>query len=139
MPWQSQNTGNMICQDPTKLDEWKTIWDKLKKMDESELYDETGCIAKCKRKEWIVKKITDPSYLRDQLENGSQIEIHMFYNNGRHRVGKQYYTYGLNSYISDFGGYLGLLLGYSIMSFFATAQVLLRGLCKKGRKCQLTL
>ena len=47
-------------------------------------------------------------------------------------VGRQYYTYDFNSYVSDFGGYLGLLLGYSIMSFFDMAWELFTYFIKKG-------
>ena len=44
--------------------------------------------------------------------------LKFFYNNGRYYVNEQYYTYGLNSFVADFGGYLGLLLGHSILSVF---------------------
>ena len=30
----------------------------------------------------------------------------------------QYYTYDLKSFVADFGGYLGLLLGSSILTFY---------------------
>ena len=56
----------------------------------------------------------------------------MLYANGRYREGTQYYTYDVNSFFSDFGGYLGLLLGYSIVSFFDMAQDLLTGFAKKA-------
>ena len=118
MSLQKQTDVDMRCQDPSELKEWKTIWHKLVKMDEHELFEETGCMAKCQRKEWTISKIFDDKV---EKKNKSVISMYIFYANGRYQVGKQYYTYDFNSYVSDFGGYLGLLLGYSIVSFFDMA------------------
>ena len=97
-------------------------------MAEQELYEETGCMAKCQRKEWEISKIFD-----DRREiNDSQIGMYMYYANGRYRVGNQYFTYDFNTYVADFGGYLGLLLGYSIGSFFDKAQEIFNHFTKKA-------
>ena len=42
----------------------------------------------------------------------------LYYNGGEHILVKEYYTYAMYSFIADFGGYLGLLLGASILSFY---------------------
>ena len=128
MAWQKQNNMDMRCPDPSGLSKWKAIWHKLVKMDEHELYEETGCMAKCKRKEWTMSKIFDNKLER----NNSKIFVSMFYANGRYREGKQYFTYDFNSYVSDFGGYLGLLLGYSMVSFFDMAHGVLSYFVRKG-------
>ena len=120
---------DMRCQDPSEIKEWKAIWKKLIKMDEHELYEETGCMAKCRRKEWTISKIFDAKF---DKKNESEIAMFMFYANGRYGVGRQYYTYDFNSYVSDFGGYLGLLLGYSIVSFFDMVQKTFGYFFKKG-------
>ena len=114
-----QTNMDMECKDPSELREWKNIWRKLVKMDEHEVYEETGCMVRCQRKEWTLSKIFDNKL---ESQNNSQISVYMFYANGRYQVGTQYYTYDFNSCVSDFGGYLGLLLGYSIVSFFDMAQ-----------------
>ena len=114
-----QTNMDIGCKNPSELKKWKNIWRKLVKMDEHELYEETGCVAKCQRKEWSISKIFDN---KRHWQNNSQILMLMFYANRRYRLGRQYYTYNFNSYVSDFGGYLGLLLGYSIVSFFDMAQ-----------------
>ena len=131
MSWQKQYDMNIRCEDESALKEWKDIWQKLTKMDEHTLYEETGCMAKCQRKEWTISKIYDSNL---EGENGSQNAVSIFYANGRYLEGKQYYTYDFNSYVSDFGGYLGLLLGYSIVSFFDMAQEILTFFIKKGEK-----
>ena len=37
-----------------------------------------------------------------------------------------YYTYEWSSFIADVGGFLGLLLGYSVLSIYDEAKLLLR-------------
>ena len=119
------------CRDTTKLQEWKNIWRKLVKMDEHQLYAETGCMANCKRKEWAMSKIFEDNRSGN---NASVIGIAMFYTNGRYQVGNQYYTYDFNTFVANFGGYLGLLLGYSIESFFDMAQDIFNYLMKKVKE-----
>ena len=70
MPWQRQTDGNITCKDATKLDEWRAIWGRLIKMDESELHMETGCIPRCKRKEWTVNK-----FFEDRVKCANQSKL----------------------------------------------------------------
>ena len=44
--------------------------------------------------------------------------ISMFFPSGQHFVRREYLLYDQNDLIADIGGYLGLLLGYSILSVF---------------------
>jgi hypothetical protein len=56
---------------------------------------------------------------------------------GTYEVKKQYYVYGSDSFIADIGGYLGLCLGMSILTFFDGAVMLMVkgvGWMRKGRK-----
>ena len=124
----NQTYAGTRCHDITEVVGWKAIWQNLVNMDEKELYEETGCMAKCQRKEWEIRKIFD-----DRSEaNVSQIGMWMYYANGRYRIGSQLYTYDFNTYVADFGGYLGLLLGYSIVSFFDKAQEIFNHFKKKA-------
>ena len=71
-------------------------------------------MRKCRRMEWKAKSVYE-NY--DQSAEPT-LSLKLFYNNGRYNIKEQYYTYGLNSFVADFGGYLGLLLGHSILSAF---------------------
>ena len=42
----------------------------------------------------------------------------LYFEGGNYEVTKEYYTYDENSFIADVGGYLGLCLGFSLLSFF---------------------
>ena len=82
----NQTYADTRCQDITEVVGWKAIWQNLSNMDEQELYEETGCMAKCQRKEWEIRKIFDDK----RVANDSLIVIFMFYANGRYQVGNQY-------------------------------------------------
>ena len=92
------------------------IWEneRLVTLDEVEIYRDIGCMRKCRRMEWKAKSVYE-NY--DQSAEPT-LSLKLFYNNGRYNIKEQYYTYGLNSFVADFGGYLGLLLGHSILSVF---------------------
>ena len=55
---------------------------------------------------------------KSENQDKSTLSLKLFYNTGLYHIKEQYYTYGLNSFVADFGGYLGLLLGHSILSAF---------------------
>ena len=62
---------------------------------------------------------------------------------GWHDDRKQYYIYELDSFIADVGGYMGLLLGFSMLSIYNELDGLLRKmkawLGARARKPALTL
>ena len=69
---------------------------------------------KCERKVWSFT----PLYTTQREEfNGTKITIMMPSNEVE--VIKQVRLYTLANFIADFGGFLGLLLGASLMSFFS--------------------
>jgi hypothetical protein len=49
-----------------------------------------------------------------------------------HSEREQYIVYDFNSFFADVGGYLGLLLGHSLLSMYTSLAMCLHGrLCKK--------
>ena len=48
--------------------------------------------------------------------------VYAYFPNGRHQARKEYLIYNFDSLIADVGGYLGLLLGHSVLSLFYTAE-----------------
>ena len=57
-----------------------------------------------------------------------------YYASNKIRVKEEYYTYDSSNLIADFGGYLGLLLGYSILGFYDTAATVLISMRAKWKK-----
>ena len=81
------------------------------------------CTPGCKRVEYTAKLFnTAPnSALTDQWE------LSIFFAKDKFQVKEQFYIYDDANLIADFGGYLGLLLGYSLLGFYDT----LMDLCEK--------
>lgn len=85
-------------------------------MSEALLYEATGCRATCERREWKSTLIYDRTLPMDT--NSTELELRLFFTNGRYQVRKEYYKYTLDNLIADTGGLLGLFLGHSILSSF---------------------
>ena len=47
---------------------------------------------------------------------------------------EQFYIYGIDNLIADFGGYLGLLLGYSLLGFYDNLVDFFEFLFRKSKK-----
>ena len=81
------------------------------------------CMPGCKRVEYTAKLFNtapEPA-LTDQWE------LSIFFAKDKFPVKEQFYIYDTPNLIADFGGYLGLLLGYSLLGFYDT----LMDLCEK--------
>ena len=60
-------------------------------------------------------------------ETVDTVEVHLIFASARHLVREEYYRYGFDGFIADVGGYLGLLLGHSILSIFSAATEMCKG------------
>ena len=117
MPWQSSFATGETCTTKDELSDYMSHWKSIFAMDEHKFQDFTGCQAPCSRWEYSAT----PIYRKDkQPSNGSDptMTLYAFYANGNYEVKEQYYTYDWNSFTSDLGGYLGLFLGASMLTFF---------------------
>ena len=74
-----------------------------------------NCIPSCIRHEYFLKH---KETRQNKWENLSTIQF--YFGKYLFTVKKQYYTYNFQDFLADFGGYLGLLLGYSILGFYDT-------------------
>ena len=87
---------------------------KVKTYEESQLYDLTGCIPGCYKKTYELKAIK----LKPQVNTRMELQIQLQIPNGEYELTEEYLLYDFNSFIPDVGGYLGLLLGYSLLSMY---------------------
>ena len=124
MPWQPTNASMTLCSKHTELQKNLQIWHNIYNTNEHKFQEETGCIAPCTRQEFKTKMIyQDTEDSREDI-----LHLEMFYANTKHQVREQYYTYDWIDLFSDFGGYMGLLLGASLLTFYDLA----RGIYSRG-------
>ena len=60
----------------------------------------------------------ETQYIKEVLAIKNKMTIEWKYMNSDYIVRQEYLTYDINSLIADVGGYLGLLLGYSVLSIY---------------------
>ena len=83
-------------------------------MDEREIFELTGCMPGCEKSEFDLT-IMEETPKADQI-----LSIYLTYLHGEYDLTEEYYIYDHISFIADIGGYLGLLLGYSLLSMYHT-------------------
>ena len=83
--------------------------------EEREIFEMTGCKPGCSKSKFELSL----SELQEQIDNGREVaKIQLTYPHGEYEVTEEYYVYDMDSFIPDVGGYMGLLLGYSLLSMY---------------------
>ena len=72
------------------------------------------CIPGCKRVKYSAKLDWNVKY-PGLIDEG---RLTIYFAKDKFLVKEQFYIYGIQHLIADFGGYLGLLLGYSLLGFY---------------------
>ena len=85
---------------------------------EEEIFHLTGCRPNCARD--IISLKQAPDFPRIRLVKPSQptVQVMLQYEDGSYYLTEEYEDYDLSSFIADVGGYLGLLLGHSVLSYY---------------------
>ena len=124
------STGMAPC---TSKEGYNAMRNMTKILDEAEsntIYSLTGCLASCQRDDY---QQIDSSFkvleraqstilggLFGQTKKDKIIELELKFRITRssYEEEEQYVIYDFNSFIGDVGGFLGLLLGYSVLSLY---------------------
>ena len=141
LPWAlksniKEDTTN-LCKGKEKLKEFKSIFRNILKPNTRKKLIEKGCfMPNCMQRSWEIKKEKIMELRKnDNLTTGFQYEI---YENTKVLVRKEVTLYTLINFFGEVGGYLGLLLGESLISYLITAstwfQILGRKLKERFRK-----
>ena len=95
---------------PTHL-QLRNLKEQVDKMDAKTVLKETGCLLDCYKNQYKATK--EATY----QELGSMILDYNF-PTGQYTENTEYVLYDYNTCIADIGGYLGLLLGQSILGVY---------------------
>ena len=90
---------------------WKT-WS------EADILNETGCLPHCKRDEISLDETPEG---RSYYKKKPTLTIIFFFEDDLYQLQEEYIVYDINDFIADVGGYLGLLLGHSVLSIYFTS------------------
>ena len=128
LPWLSKNAGP-LCSSRGEYDTYHTRTITALNFDTGDIEKSLHCIPACKRIEYSTK--FESSFKGEPSIADDKLEIQIYFNRDQFPVKEQYYIYDGANFIADFGGYLGLLLGYSLLAFFDTLVDLINTIFKK--------
>lgn len=124
LPWNSKNNSPELplCSNPEDYELFWNLSMTILKSSEGDISRLSDCKPSCNRKEFSSKQL---AVKKAGSTEGSPLNLQFHYASNHIAIKEQYYTYDFYNLIADFGGYLGLLLGYSILGFIDTLMVLL--------------
>ena len=145
LPWSvnniSENNSMTICKGKEKFNQYKNIaMNILKPEENNELINEGCFIPDCVQISWKIKKEIIKSQKRNgELVTGFQYE---WFEHSKVLVREEVQLYTLINFFAEVGGYLGLLLGESLLSYIITSSKWVQvvwvkfksNCCKKSRE-----
>ena len=83
-------------------------------LSETRILNKTGCLPQCERDEITIDEIIKgPSWAPKNT-----LTMSFKFEDGSYQFDEEYIVYDFNDFIADVGGYLGLLLGHSVLSMY---------------------
>ena len=107
-------------------------------MDENGIHSLTGCLASCNKDEFQAE-LSEMQVEEEDTWGGwgvtdkRSLKVFVHFLNGRYEEKEQYIIYDSNSMIADIGGYMGLLLGYSLLSIYEIAEQMWMKMMSMGK------
>ena len=117
IPWRKQNDStHSDCDTFAQKDFLSNITKQIEAMGELEVYKTTGCSPSCSRREFTVTKLMDTEQISPA--NRSVAKVVFYYSSTKYKTKEQYLLFTVSDFIANVGGYLGLLLGHSVISLY---------------------
>ena len=100
---------------------------EFEEADANAVYEKTGCLASCEKDEYnpiVADKMTE--VMKEPYD--THLDFRMMV--GSYQEMEQYLLYDSDSFIADVGGFMGLLLGFSVLSIYNEIVDILLDKCK---------
>ena len=113
------NHKQETCTNLSEMNETKLqhIVHLMNSLEEYEIFQLTGCMPSCSRSKFELDIDTE-SLIPDVPVDIELAILSFVFEKGEYRLIEEHYLYGIWNFIPDVGGYLGLLLGYSLLSLY---------------------
>ena len=124
LPWNNASPTSR-CTESGQYKNFLSTYDEIAKLSEKSIAERTGCLPSCQRNEFtvnILSRIENPS------DSGGYYTGYFYYASGRYVEKSYHYVYDMFDLLADVGGYMGLLVGYSLLSVYDS----LKFFCKKA-------
>ena len=113
LPWNNASTTLPMCNESKHYDQFLKMYNDITRKQEANIAEITGCLPSCNRNEYSMKLINRITVPGERLSS-----FIFYYPTGRYMEKIYYYPYHYGDFFADLGGYLGLFLGYSALSFY---------------------
>ena len=115
--WESSSEESMkICTDVNQLIKYESVFRDLSNLDRNQISNRTGCLLPCRYKEY---KILDTPL----DSNGKSRTMHLIRSSNDVLVKTEQLVYPFSSFLAEFGGALGLFLGFSFLWVWDVIQI----------------
>ena len=114
------NKGS-TCKSGLQLQHLAKILRDLMHADDKTIYELTGCQAACERHEYHEFEYHRNDMVWRMCQGGNKscdLELGLEMNDRSYEEKRQYVVYDFNSFVADVGGFMGLLLGFSMLSIY---------------------
>ena len=93
----------------------------------------TGCLSACEKDRFEIRMSQITETVSNKTSEYGEVELWLYISmrETSYVQEEQYFIYDINSFIADVGGYMGLLLGSSILSLYYEVESLMVTLFKK--------
>ena len=110
-----QLTSKMYCNSSSQLQSLANITRWFTKSNANKVHKTTGCLASCERDEYATIKHSLTEKMSLPIK-----DLHLFFiiPSGSYEEKEEYLLYDSHSFIAEIGGFLGLLLGWTLYSIY---------------------
>ena len=121
----SQHSERPLCSTKAQLLQLEKLYIILSGSADNDVYDMTGCLSSCEKDIYSIVAEPQRELKRDRPRKCEEFYLLLRITDRSFENRKQYIIYDTDSFVADVGGYMGLLLGCSIMSLFNEIDLLL--------------
>ena len=114
------------CKTEMELEAFVNISQKLERSGATGVYDMTGCLSSCEKEKYELSLENWPE--EKNYKSYSEVRLIFTMYERSYQEEEQYIIYDSNSLFADIGGFMGLVLGSSMLSIFDEVVELLRRL-----------
>ena len=134
-----QTSNAPPCKTRQQFKEYATLSKELQYADDAKVFDITGCLSSCEKDKFEIALTDRHDVARksnrykeiynvrvDPHRGLNTLDVFISIRESSYTEEEQYYIYDWNSFITDVGGYMGLVLGSSFLSLYDKMEHLLR-------------
>ena len=124
----SQYSEAAQCTTDSELKKLVNLSKLLNEADENDIYEMTGCLSSCEKDQYSLSTKGTKVVWDQMIKNALPCQLHLRFRmlDSSYKEEEQYIIYDSASFIADIGGYMGLLLGSSLLSLYMAMEACLR-------------